>query len=95
MMAYTVGSGGRLPYFTVAIYQKVLFYANSMKTKLMETCSQILSKHNFKKLSVDAGLQKAKGFLKMDILYKTVKRQDKLWIQLKRSNLAYSSFTRF
>ena len=89
------GLGRKITIFHWQFIKKVLFYANSMKTKLMETCSQILPKHNFKKLSVDAGFQKAKGFLKMDILYKTVKRQDKFWIQLKRSNLAYSSFTRF
>ena len=41
-----------------------------------------LTKHTFKKLSVDARFQKAKGFFKMDVLYKTVKKQDKLWIQL-------------
>ena len=45
----------------------------------METCSQISSKHSLKKLSVDAGFQKAKVFFKMDVLYKTVKRQDKFW----------------
>ena len=45
-------------------------------------------KHTFKKLSVDARFQKAKGFFKMDVLYKTVKKQDKIWIQLDQSNLA-------
>ena len=85
-----MGSGGRAAIFIVAIaHQKVLFYVKSMKAKLMETCSQISSKHTFKKLSVDAGFQKAKGFFKMNVLYKTVKRQDKLWIQLEQSNLEY------
>ena len=70
-----MGSGGRVVIFIVAIaHQKVLFYVKSMKAKLMETCSQISSKHTFKKLSVDAGFQKAKGFFKMDALYKTVKK---------------------
>ena len=48
----------------------------------MDTCSQISSKHAFKKLSVDAVFQKVKGFFKVNVLYKTVKRQDKLWMQL-------------
>ena len=44
----------------------------------METCSQISSKHTFKKISVDAGFLKGKGFFKMDVLYETVKEQEKL-----------------
>ena len=40
----------------------------------METCFQISSKHTFKKLSADAGFQKKKGFFKVDVLYKTVKK---------------------
>ena len=40
----------------------------------METCFQISSKHTFMKLSVDAGFQKKKGFFKVDVLYKTVKK---------------------
>ena len=39
----------------------------------METF-QISSKHTFMKLSVDAGFQKKKGFFKVDVLYKTVKK---------------------
>ena len=69
--------------------KKVLFNVNSMKAKLMETCSQISSKHTFKKLSVDAGFQKANDFFKTDVLHKTVKGQDKLWIHLEQSKLAY------
>ena len=75
--------GGRVAHFIVAIAY-LLFYVNSMKVKSMETCSQISLKHTFKKLSVDAGFQKAKGFFKMNVLYKSVKRQDKLWIQLEQ-----------
>ena len=61
-----------------------------MKKKLIDICSQISSKHTLKKVSVDIGFQKAKGSFKMDVLYKTVKRQYKhLWIQLEQSNLAY------
>ena len=55
----------------------MLFDVNSMKEKLMRTCSRILSKHTSKNLSVDAGLQKAKGFFKTDALYRTVKKQAK------------------
>ena len=51
---------------------------DSIETKLMETYYQVSTKHTFKKLSVDAGFQKAEGFFKMDVLYKTVKKQDKL-----------------
>ena len=69
--------------------RKVLFYVNSMKAKLMETYSEISSKHTFKKFSVDTRFQKAKDFFKMDVLYKIVKRQDKLQIQLAQSYLAY------
>ena len=60
-----------------------------MKAKLMETCSQISSKNTFEKLSVDAEFQKVKGFFKMDVLFKAVKRQGKLWIQLDHSILGY------
>ena len=59
--------------FEVKIIVLTFGYVNSMKTKLMETCYQISSKHTFKKLSVDARFQKAKGFFKIDVLYKTVK----------------------
>ena len=76
------GSGGRSPHLIVAIARQkgialLVFYVNSMKVKIMETCSQILSNHTFKKLLVDAGFQEVKGFFKMDILYKTVKKQGK------------------
>ena len=70
---------GSAAHFIVAIAnKKELFYMNSIETKLMETCYQVSTKHTFKNFSVDAGFQKAKGFFKMDVLYKTVKRQDKL-----------------
>ena len=80
---FHVGSGGRVAYFIVAIaHQKGVVLCKQHEGKLMVTCSQISSKHTFKKLSVDARFQKTKGFFRMDVLYKTVKRQDKLWIQL-------------
>ena len=34
MMAYTVGSGGRLPYFTVAIYQKGIVLCEQYEDKV-------------------------------------------------------------
>ena len=46
------GSGGRSPHLIVAIARQkgialLVFYVNSMKVKIMETCSQILSNHTF------------------------------------------------
>lgn len=35
----------------------------------------MLSKHTFKKLSVNAEFKKAKDFLKMDVLFKIVKNK--------------------
>ena len=82
-----VGPGGRVAHLIVGIANK----------KCIVLCEQYEGKINgdmfldftFKKLSADAGFQKTKGFFKVDVLYKTVKRQDKLWIQLEQSNLAY------
>ena len=68
---------------------KVYTLTALLKVKLMETYSQISSKHTFKKISVDAGFQNGKGFFKMDVLYEIVKEQEKLWIQLEQSSLAY------
>ena len=42
----------------------------------------------FFKSNFDTGFQNVDSFLQMDVLCKTVRRQDKLWIQLKQSNLA-------
>ena len=85
-----MGSRRRVPIFFVAIaHQEGVVLCEQYEGKLMEICSQISSKHTFKKLSVDGGFQKAKGFFKMDVLCKTVKKQNKLWIQLEQSNLAY------
>ena len=67
----------------------MLFYVNTMKLKLKKTYSQNASKNIFKKLSVEKGFKKAKGFLKMDVLYKTVKNQGKLRTQLEQLSLAY------
>ena len=52
---------------------KKVFYVNSMIVKLMQACSQISSKHTFKKLSVNAEFQKTKGFFKMDVVQNSKK----------------------
>ena len=67
----------------------MLFYVNSIKAKLMEICSQISSKYTFKKLSIMKRFYKANVFFEMDVLYKIVKRKDKLWMQLEQSSLVY------
>ena len=84
-----VGSGERVVHFTVAIaHQKGVVLCEQYKDKINGDMFSDFIKHTFKKLSVDARFQKAKGFFKMDVLYKTVKKQDKIWIQLDQSNLA-------
>ena len=61
-----------------------MFYVYSIKAKLMETCSKILSKYTFKKLSIMKRFYKTNVFFKVDVLYKIVKA-----IKLEQSSLAY------
>ena len=57
---------------------KKVFYVNSMIVKLMQACSQISSKHTFKKLSVNAEFQKTRGFFKMDVVQNSKKARQAL-----------------
>ena len=82
-----LGLGGRVAHFILAISpQKGVTLCEHYESKINGDMFSDLSKHTFKKLSVDAGFQKAQGLFKIGVLYKKVKRQDKFWIQLEPSD---------
>ena len=61
---------------------------DSIETKLMETYYQVSTKHTFKKLSVDAGFQKAKRFLQDGSPLQNSKKARQALLQLEQSNSA-------
>ena len=70
-----VGLGERVVHFIVAIsHQKGVALCEQYDGKINCDRFSDFIKHIFKKLSVVAGLQKAKGFFKIDVLCKTVKK---------------------
>ena len=63
MMAYTVGSGGRLPYFIVAIYQKGIVLCEQYEGKINGDMFSDFIKTHFQKTFSQCRIPKDKRFL--------------------------------
>ena len=85
-----VGSKGRVAHFIAAwAYQKSVVFCEQYEGKINgDMFSDFINTH-FQETFSRCRIPLGKGFFKIDMLYKTVKRQDKLWRQLEQSNLAY------
>ena len=91
MKVYTLtGLGGGVAHFIVATaHQKGVSLCEQDEGKINEDMLSDFIKARFQETFSWHRIAKGKGFLKMDVLYKAVKKQGKLWIQLEQSSLEH------